>query len=113
MDLGFADPPFNLTKRYNGYSDDRNERDYVGWCKRWLVEYERVVKSGGAIVILNLPKWATLLADFLSRTGKLYLQNWIVWNSLPEPKGVLMPAHYALLYFTKGEEGCRFHYCSM
>jgi site-specific DNA-methyltransferase (adenine-specific) len=113
VDLAFADPPFNLTKNYNGYSDDRNERDYLGWCKRWLVEYERVLRPGGAMFILNLPKWSALLADFLSRTSKLYLQNWIVWNSLPEPKGVLMPAHYALLYFTKGEEGARFNYCSM
>jgi site-specific DNA-methyltransferase (adenine-specific) len=113
VDLAFADPPFNLTKNYNGYSDDRNERDYLGWCKRWVIEYERVLKPGGAMFILNLPKWSALLADFLGRAGKLYLQNWIVWNSLPEPKGVLMPAHYALLYFTKGEEGSRFNYCSM
>lgn len=63
--------------------------------------------------ILNLPRWSALLADFLGRASKLYLQNWIVWSSLPEPKGVLMPAHYALLYFTKGKEGSRFNYCSM
>jgi DNA modification methylase len=113
VDLAFADPPFNLTKNYNGYSDDRSERDYVGWCKRWLVEYERVLRPGGAMFILNLPKWSALLADFLCRAGKLYLQNWIVWDSLPEPKGVLMPAHYALLYFTKGEAASRFNYCSM
>lgn len=113
IDLAFADPPFNLTKNYNGYSDNRNERDYLGWCKRWLIEYERVLRPGGAMFILNLPRWSALLADFLSRASKLYLQNWIVWNSLPEPKGVLMPAHYALLYFTKGKEGSRFNYCSM
>ncbi len=113
IDLAFADPPFNLTKDYNGYSDDRGESEYIGWSKRWLVEYERVLKPGGALVLLNLPKWAALLADFLSRTGKLYLQNWIVWDSLPEPKGVLMPAHYSLLYFTKGPRAARFNYCSM
>jgi|GEM_PF-140478 len=113
VDLAFADPPFNLTKPYNGCTDDRATRDYLGWCKRWLIEYERVLKPGGAMFILNLPKWSIWLADFLSRTGKLYLQNWIVWNSLPEPKGVLMPAHYALLYFTKGEHAAHFNYCSM
>src|ERR1044071_7306709 len=111
--LAFADPPFNLTKPYNNCADDRAMRDYLGWCKRWLIEYERVLKPGGAMFILNLPKWSIWLADFLSRTGKLYLQNWIVWNSLPEPKGVLMPAHYALLYFTKGGQATCFNYCSM
>lgn len=113
VDLAFADPPFNLTKAYNGYADDRDEGDYIGWCKRWLVEYERVLKPGGALVVLNLPRWSVWLADFLCRTSGLYLQNWIVWNSLPEPKGVLMPAHYALLYFTKGKTPARFNYCSM
>jgi DNA modification methylase len=113
IDLAFADPPFNLTKDYNGYSDDKGESEYVGWSKRWLIEYERVLKPGGALVVLNLPRWATLLADFLSRTGKLYLQNWIVWDSLPEPKGLLMPAHYSLLYLTKGPSAARFNYCSM
>jgi DNA modification methylase len=113
VDLAFADPPFNLTKKYNGYSDDRKESDYLGWCKRWLLEYERVLKPGGAIFILNLPRWSAQLADFMSRSGKLYLQNWVVWDSLPEPKGVIMPAHYALLYLTKGETASRFNYCSM
>jgi site-specific DNA-methyltransferase (adenine-specific) len=113
VDLAFADPPFNLTKDYNGYSDDLRESDYMGWCKRWLTEYARVVKPGGAIIILNLPKWSFRLADFLCRAWELYLQNWIVWNALPEPKGVLMPAHYSLLYLTKGERAARFNYCSM
>lgn len=113
VDLAFADPPFNLTKDYNGYSDDRADRDYIGWCKRWLVEYERVLKPGGSMFILNLPRWSVHLADFLTRTGNLYLQNWIAWSALPEPKGVLMPAHYSLLYFTKGERAARFNYCSM
>jgi site-specific DNA-methyltransferase (adenine-specific) len=72
-----------------------------------------VLKPGGAMVILNLPRWAIRLADFLSRAGGLYLQNCIAWNALPEPKGVIMPAHYSLLYYTKGAHAARFNYCSM
>ena len=113
VDLAFADPPFNLTKAYNGYADGREAGDYLGWCKRWLVEYVRVLKPGGALFLLNLPKWSAHLAEFLARERDIYLQNWIVWNSLPEPKGVLMPAHYSLLYFTRGKAAARFNYCSM
>jgi DNA modification methylase len=113
VDLAFADPPFNLTVNYNGYADALEKNDYTGWCKRWLLEYERLLKPGGALVVLNLPKWSVHIADFLSRTKSLYMQNWIVWNALPEPKGVLMPAHYSLLYFTKGKAPGRFNYCNM
>jgi len=73
----------------------------------------RVLKPGGALLVLNLPKWSLYLADFLCREREMYLQNWIVWNALPEPKGVLMPAHYSLLYLTKGEGAARFNYCAM
>lgn len=113
VDLAFADPPFNLMKEYNGYIDELAVNEYVGWCKRWLVEYMRVLNPGGALVILNLPKWAVHISDFLCRQRDIYLQKWIVWNALPEPKGVLMPAHYSLLYFTKGKRAARFNYCSM
>lgn len=113
VDLAFADPPFNLTKAYNGYTDERERGDYIGWCKRWLVEYVRVLKPGGALFVLNLPRWSVHLADFIARERGMYFQNWVVWNSLPEPKGVLMPAHYSLLYFTRGKAAGRFNYCSM
>jgi site-specific DNA-methyltransferase (adenine-specific) len=100
VDLAFGDPPYNLSKEYGHYSDDQAREEYLHWCRRWLTEYARVLKPGGALMALNLPIWSIELARELS--SNLYLQNWIVWDALSEPRGRILPAHYALLYWTKG-----------
>ena len=100
IDLAFADPPYNLQKEYSDYSDDQAQEKYLNWCESWLAEYRRVLKPGGALYAVNLPKWSIYLARYLSK--HLHLQNWIAWDSLSEPRGKIMPAHYSLLYLTKG-----------
>jgi site-specific DNA-methyltransferase (adenine-specific) len=58
IDTVFADPPFNLAKNYGRMvNDDLPVREYVEWCKSWLVHCERVLKPGGALFVNNLLKW--------------------------------------------------------
>lgn len=101
----FADPPFNLAKNYGAkVNDDIPDREYVAWCKAWLVQCERVLKPGGSMFIYNLPKWNVLIGCFLTEQG-LFFRHWIAVSiklSLPIP-GRLYPAHYSLLYYTKGK----------
>lgn len=105
VDLVFADPPFNLNKTYDdGIKDDLGMSDYLSWSFKWIDECTRVLKPGGSIFIYNLPKWGTYYADHLNK--RLTFRNWIGINmksSLPIA-GRLYPAHYALLYYTKGEK---------
>lgn len=105
IDTVFADPPFNLSKKYGSLvNDDRSESDYVDWCKVWLHHCARVLKPGGAIFVYNLPKWNIILASYLMEIGMTF-RHWIAVNiklSLPIP-GRLYPSHYSLLYFTKGK----------
>jgi len=105
IDTIFADPPFNLGKKYGKNTDDRlPESDYVGWCGRWLSECIRVLRSGGALFVYNLPKWNVLLGAFLSSQSGMEFRHWIAIEMsacLPIPKR-LHPSHYSLLYFTKG-----------
>lgn len=101
----FADPPFNLNKKYgNGFQDDaRTEAAYLAWCGRWVDECCRVLKPGGALFIYVLPRWAYHFAFKLD--GVLQFRHWIALTmkgTFPRGKK-LYPAHYALLYFTKGE----------
>jgi hypothetical protein len=72
IDTVFADPPFNLAKEYGArVNDDIPEREYVAWCKAWLVHCERVLKPGGALFIYNLPKWNVLIGSFLTDEGEV------------------------------------------
>ncbi|MCS6773369.1 MAG: DNA methyltransferase [Thermoflexales bacterium] len=108
VDLVFADPPYNLDKAYATYDDELEQQAYLQWCESWLAEYVRVLKPSGSLFLLNLPRWAMHHAAFLNR--HLYFQNWIVWDAMSEPRGKIMPAHYALLFYTKRPIGFTFNY---
>jgi site-specific DNA-methyltransferase (adenine-specific) len=105
IDTVFADPPFNLSKKYGStVNDDRSDDDYLIWCKQWLNECIRILKPGGSLFVYNIPKWNVLLGAHLTLSG-LTFRHWIAVNiklSLPIP-GRLYPSHYSLLYFTKGK----------
>ena len=108
IDLVFADPPYNLDKSYTRYNDELEISEYIQWCNSWLDEYIRILKPTGSLFVLNLPHWAMYHAAYLNK--KLYFQNWIVWEAMSEPRGKLMPAHYALLFYTKQPVGFTFNY---
>ena len=99
FDLAFADPPYNLEKDYSNYDDGLADQHYLDWCNSWLAGMADTLKPGGSLFVLNLPKWALYHAAFLST--RLEFQHWIAWDALSDPRGKIMPAHYALLWFTK------------
>lgn len=99
----FADPPFNLNKAYrNGFTDRWTDEAYLQWSRDWIDECCRILVPGGALFIYVLPRWAYLLAAHLDRT--MQFRHWIALSMKGTfPRGQkLYPAHYALLYFTKG-----------
>jgi site-specific DNA-methyltransferase (adenine-specific) len=108
FDLVFADPPYNLAKGYDEYKDNVSDETYVRWCNNWLLAMADSLKPGGSLMVLNLPKWAVRHAAFLN--GILEFRHWIAWDALSDPRGKLMPAHYALLYYTKPAASQVFNY---
>ncbi len=99
FDLVFADPPYNLAKKYKEYNDTKQAKEYEEWCNAWLELCVKLTKPTGSIFILNIPRWSLSHAATLNKFA--YLRNWVVWDSLSTPKGKIMPAHYSLLYYTK------------
>jgi site-specific DNA-methyltransferase (adenine-specific) len=105
IDTVFADPPFNLGKTYGQrVNDNREAEDYIAWCRRWIDECIRVLKPGGAFFLYNLPRWNIPLGHHLMQRGMSF-RHWIAISIkllLPIP-GRLYPAHYSLLYYSKGK----------
>ena len=104
VDTVFADPPFNLGKKYGRKTDDLLPKDdYLHWCRRWLAQCVRVLKPGGSLFVYNLPRWNIPLGTFLTEQ-ELDFRHWIAIEmsaGLPIT-GRLHPSHYGLLYYTKG-----------
>ena len=105
IDTVFADPPFNLNKKYGNKSKDNlAETEYLNWCYKWIDECIRILKPGGALFIYNLPKWNIMLGAYLINAGLTFRHDIAIDmnNGFPIP-GRLYPSHYSLLYFTKGK----------
>jgi DNA methylase len=105
VDTVFADPPFNLGKVYGPKVDDAmTEDEYVEWSRSWIDECIRALKPGGSFFLYNLPRWNVLFGAHLMAKDLMF-RHWIAINikfGLPIP-GRLYPAHYSLLYYTKGK----------
>jgi len=102
----FADPPFNLGKVYGKgeVNDTLTQEDYLKWSFSWIDESVHKLVDGGAMFIYILPHWGYHFAKHLEEQGMTF-RHWIAVSMKGTfPRGRrLYPAHYGLLYFTKGE----------
>lgn len=105
IDTVFADPPFNIGKKYRENTNDQlPDEEYITWCKDWVKECVRVLKPGGSLFVYNLPKWNIPIGAYLNDLG-MEFRHWIsieISACLPIP-GRLHPSHYSLLYYSKGK----------
>lgn len=102
VDVTFADPPFNLKKKYNSYYDKQEMEHYLNWCKEWLKEMVRITKPTGSIFVHNIPKWLIYFGSYLNEIA--IFRHWIAWNAMGSPLGkTLLPNHYGILYYVKSD----------
>lgn len=105
-DIVFLDPPFNLGKSYGSSSkkdDLLNENQYLKYMTSVLWRCAAILKEGGALYLYHIPRWAVRVSAVLG--DDLQFRHWIavaVKNGFARGR-YLHPAHYALLYYTKGD----------
>jgi len=106
IDMTFADPPFNLKKKYTSCKDNLEFQAYLNWCEKWIGEMVRVTKPTGSIFLHNIPKWLTFYASYLNKLA--HFKHWISWDAPTAPMGKsLQPAHYGILFYTKEAKGAK------
>ena len=104
-DILFLDPPFNLGKQYSTSSelDSKPDAEYTTWLTAVMDLAIQALKPGAALFLYHLPLWGLRLGAHTEKY--LVFRHWItvsMKNGFARGKR-LYPAHYALLYFTKGD----------
>jgi site-specific DNA-methyltransferase (adenine-specific) len=104
-DIIFLDPPFNLGKDYGIKSqlETAHPARYEQYMNALLAQSTRVLRTGGALYFYHVPYWASRLSKILQ--GHLTFRHWVavsMKNGFVRGER-LYPAHYALLYYTKGQ----------
>jgi len=79
FDLVFADPPYNVTKTFNGTRFKQTELDrYEAWLESWLPEMKRVLKRSGTIYVCGDWRSSAAIHRVLLRYFKV--RNRISWE---------------------------------
>ena len=108
VDVTFADPPFNLKKKYNSTKDSLALQEYLDWCEQWISEMVRVTKPTGSVFLHNIPKWLTYYTAVLNKIA--HFKHWISWDAPTSPMGKsLQPSHYGILFYAKDAKQNKFY----
>lgn len=54
IDLCVTSPPYNCGIDYDSWNDSKPWEEYLEWCRAWLTEMKRVLKSDGRFAINHL-----------------------------------------------------------
>lgn len=106
--MAFADPQFNLGKKYGKKSDDLTTEDYKQLLREWLPKLVRVVKPSGHIFIHHIPKWLKYIAVVLDEYADF--RHWIVWDAFGSPRTTpLQPNHYGILMYSRDKSQSKYY----
>lgn len=95
VDLIFADPPYNIGKKYANFIDNwPSDEAYVAWCEKWLLQCLTLLKPHGSLYLMASTQSMPFLDVFL-RT-KLEILSRIVWHY--DSSGVQAQKHFGSMY---------------
>ena len=95
IDLVFADPPYNLGKRFGDFSDAwPSDQAYADWCFKWLDVALRKLKPTGSLYVMTSTQAMPYLDLWLRE--RVTIHSRIVWHY--DSSGVQARKHFGSLY---------------
>jgi len=86
--LIFADPPYNMGKKFGNNLDKWDSIDnYINWCENWINKCIKKITPDGSIMIMAHPRYGSYLVPILDK--KLNYVNQIIYyytDGMPEKK---------------------------
>jgi len=95
IDLIFADPPYNIGKRFHGFHDRwPSEIAYAEWCYRWIDACIGKLKSSGSLYLMASTQAMPYLDLYLR--DKMTILSRIVWSY--DSSGVQAKSYFGSLW---------------
>ena len=74
-DVVIIDPPYNIGKDFGNNIDKRELGEYVEWCKSWINESIRILKSNGTMFIYGFSETLAYLSIEIP-----IQKRWLIWH---------------------------------
>lgn len=95
IDLIFADPPYNIGKKFGKCNDKWNsESEYLNWCYTWLDLCIRKLKIDGSMYIMTSTQSMPYFDIYLRK--RMYVMGRIIWSY--DSSGVQAHNYYGSMY---------------
>lgn len=95
IDLIFADPPYNIGKRFGNFVDSwPSDKDYEKWCYKWLELCIKKLKPQGSLYVMTSTQAMPYIDLWLRE--KMTILSRIVWHY--DSSGVQAKKYYGSLY---------------
>jgi DNA modification methylase len=80
VDLIFADPPFNVGKKYGGKASNDNRADYYAWCAEWIAAGFHLLKPTGTFYLMTIARHVFRMGCEMEKHGVFV--NKIEWRNV-------------------------------
>lgn len=80
VDMVFADPPFNMGKRYGGKTRSDARTDYYEWCEAWIAECFRILRDTGTFYHMTIDRHLERLMPIMGAHGQFV--NLVKWRNV-------------------------------